>query len=54
MQATVTDVMATNVVAVRKDTSSGPYRAARHIEGVGAVRYRLSYPPPARGIWPGV
>jgi hypothetical protein len=54
MQATVTDVMTANVVAVRKDTPSGPHRAARHIEGVMAVRDRLSYPPPARGTWPGI
>jgi hypothetical protein len=53
MQATVTDVMTTNVAAVRKDMPSGPHRAARHIEGVVAVRDRLRYPPPARGIWPG-
>ena len=38
MQATVTDVMTTNVVTVRKDTPSGPHRAAPHIEGVVAVR----------------
>jgi len=38
----------------RKDTPSGPHRAARHVEGAVAVRDRLSCPPPARGIWPGV
>jgi hypothetical protein len=54
MQATVTDVMTANVVAVRKDTPSGSHRAARHVEGAAAVRDRLSCPPPARGTWPGV
>jgi hypothetical protein len=54
MQATMPDVMTTNVVAVRKDTPSGPHRAARHIEGIVPVRDRLSYPPSARAIWPGV
>jgi len=54
MQATVTHVMTASVVAVRKDTPSGPHRAARHIDGAVAVRDRLSYPPPARGTWPGV
>ena len=50
MQAAVTDVMTANAAAVRKDTPSRPHRAARHIEGVVAVRGRLSCPPPARNL----
>jgi len=52
MQATVTDVITANVVAVRKGTPSGPHPAGRHTEGVMAVRGWLSCPSLARGTWP--